>query len=246
MTSSALADRRCVPSRDGAARLRGARLAEWKQQIDAEWDIIDEHHLLRIYRFGTFREPLAFVNALGELAEQEGHHPEITLAWGAATVRIWTHRADGLTENDFVLAAKADRLFSGARQTVLDLSAETRLTPAEVAARACTFFVTEHNLVLIEYIQHLHGAEGAMEISVTGGRLAGNRTYESDEVFEQITAHAETEYGLTPVYRLLHLHASHKDDAGHLMIQIRYGSPVEVRAETKVYEFLAKEFLAGL
>jgi len=75
-----------------------------------DWQVVDEHHLARTFRFPDFVSALAFVNRVGELAETEGHHPNIFLAWGKVTVEVWTHKVDALTESDFILAAKIDRL----------------------------------------------------------------------------------------------------------------------------------------
>ena len=75
-----------------------------------EWDVINEHHLHREFRFPDFKLALAFVNRVGAVAEQEGHHPDILLGWGKAEITTWTHKIDGLTESDFILAAKIDRL----------------------------------------------------------------------------------------------------------------------------------------
>jgi 4a-hydroxytetrahydrobiopterin dehydratase len=72
--------------------------------------VVDEHHLVREFRFPDFKQALAFVNDVGEIAEAEGHHPNILLTWGKAEITIWTHRVDGLTESDFILAAKINRL----------------------------------------------------------------------------------------------------------------------------------------
>ena len=79
-------------------------------ELGGGWRVVDEHHLEKEYRFPDFRAALAFVNRLAEVAEQEFHHPDLHLAWGRVRVEIWTHDAGGLTENDFVLAAKADAL----------------------------------------------------------------------------------------------------------------------------------------
>jgi len=73
--------------------------------------VVQEHHLEKAYAFKDFKEALAFTNAVGEIAEREGHHPDIYLAWGKVGLSIWTHKIDGLTESDFVLAAKADQAF---------------------------------------------------------------------------------------------------------------------------------------
>jgi 4a-hydroxytetrahydrobiopterin dehydratase len=72
---------------------------------------VNEHHLEKEYAFKDFREALAFTNAVGEIADREDHHPDIYLAWGKVKLTIWTHKIDGLTESDFVLAAKADQAF---------------------------------------------------------------------------------------------------------------------------------------
>jgi 4a-hydroxytetrahydrobiopterin dehydratase len=74
------------------------------------WEVVSEHHLLKSYTFGDFRESLAFVNRVGQLAEAQGHHPDICFGWGRAEITIWTHKIDGLTESDFILAARIDAL----------------------------------------------------------------------------------------------------------------------------------------
>jgi len=74
------------------------------------WQVVEEHHLQKAYKFADFRETLEFVNRIGELAEQQGHHPDICFGWGKADISIWTHKINGLTESDFVLAAKIDKL----------------------------------------------------------------------------------------------------------------------------------------
>lgn len=105
-----LAARECVPCKGGVPPLKGEALRELHAQLDPGWHVVDEHHLERVYPFPDFRQALRFTNAVGELAEEQGHHPDIYLAWGKVRVTIWTHKIDGLTESDFVLAAKADRL----------------------------------------------------------------------------------------------------------------------------------------
>ena len=74
------------------------------------WDVMENHHLERAYTFGNFREALDFTNQVGALAEEQGHHPDIYLAWGKVGIQLWTHKIDGLTESDFVMAAKIERL----------------------------------------------------------------------------------------------------------------------------------------
>jgi len=104
-----LAERECVPCRGGVPPLKGEKIKELSAQLD-EWQVINEHHLQKTYAFKNFRESLDFVNRVGELAEEQGHHPDICFGWGKADITIWTHKIDGLTESDFVLAAKIDRL----------------------------------------------------------------------------------------------------------------------------------------
>jgi len=104
-----LAELQCVPCRGGVPPLQGPKIEELLGQLDG-WQVVNEHHLQKTYRFKDFGESLQFVNKTGELAESQGHHPDICFGWGKAEVTIWTHKIDGLTESDFVLAAKIDRL----------------------------------------------------------------------------------------------------------------------------------------
>ena len=108
---SDLAAKRCVPCKGGVAPLKGAELQALHGQLGSAWDVVGEHHLERDYKFKNFREALAFVNRVGEMAEEQNHHPDLLLSWGRARVTIWTHKIDGLTESDFVFAAKCDQLY---------------------------------------------------------------------------------------------------------------------------------------
>jgi 4a-hydroxytetrahydrobiopterin dehydratase len=107
-----LADKTCVPCRGGVPPIKGAKLAAIHRQLadPAQWKVIDEHHIVRAYKFPDFKSALAFVNRVGELAEEQGHHPDILLGWGKVEITTWTHAVDGLTESDFILAAKIDSL----------------------------------------------------------------------------------------------------------------------------------------
>jgi len=107
-----LAAKTCVPCRGGVPPLKGKELAEIHKQLPdwAHWKVVNEHHLSRTFSFPDFKQALAFVNRVGELAEEQGHHPDILLSWGKAEVTLWTHKIDGLTESDFIMAAKIDRL----------------------------------------------------------------------------------------------------------------------------------------
>lgn len=103
-----LAERTCIPCKGGIPPLRGGEIQKLMVQLE-EWYAVEEHHLNKTYRFRNFAEALAFVNRVGNLAEQQGHHPDLYLAWGRVRVEIWTHKIDGLTESDFIFAAKCDR-----------------------------------------------------------------------------------------------------------------------------------------
>lgn len=72
--------------------------------------MVDEHHIQKEYKFKNFREALDFVNRVGELAETVGHHPDVALSWGKVKITLWTHKINGLSETDFIFAAKADTL----------------------------------------------------------------------------------------------------------------------------------------
>jgi 4a-hydroxytetrahydrobiopterin dehydratase len=105
-----LAQKECVPCRGGVAPLAGEPLDQLAKQLNNGWQVVDAHHLSKEYHFQDFKAALAYTNRVGELAESQGHHPDIFLAWGKVRLTIWTHKIDGLTESDFVLAAKADAL----------------------------------------------------------------------------------------------------------------------------------------
>jgi 4a-hydroxytetrahydrobiopterin dehydratase len=106
---SDLARQTCVPCKGGIPPLVAEEIAELTPEVP-EWTVVDEHHLLRLFRFPDFALALAFVNRVGALAEEQGHHPDIHLAWGKVEVTIWTHKINGLTVSDFVLAAKIDEI----------------------------------------------------------------------------------------------------------------------------------------
>jgi 4a-hydroxytetrahydrobiopterin dehydratase len=107
---SALADKQCEPCKGGTPPLKGQNLAKLAKELGGGWQVVSEHHLEKEYKFKDFRDALAFTNRVGDLAEHQGHHPDIYLAWGKVKLTLSTHKVDGLTESDFVLAAKADRL----------------------------------------------------------------------------------------------------------------------------------------
>jgi 4a-hydroxytetrahydrobiopterin dehydratase len=106
-----LADKKCVPCRGGVPPLKGTELQSLMKAVP-QWNVVNEHHLHREFKFPDFKQALVFVNRVGDLAEEQGHHPDILLAWGKAGITLWTHKIDGLTESDFIMAAKIDRLAS--------------------------------------------------------------------------------------------------------------------------------------
>jgi 4a-hydroxytetrahydrobiopterin dehydratase len=110
VVTSELATKTCVPCRGEIPPLKGKELATLGNQLDG-WNVIEEHHITKAFKFPNFREALKFANRVGELAEEQGHHPDISLAWGKVEITIWTHKINGLTESDFILAAKIDRLY---------------------------------------------------------------------------------------------------------------------------------------
>ena len=107
---SVLAEKQCVPCRGGVPPVIGVELQDLRRQLGGDWQVVEEHHLEKTYAFDDFRQALDFTVRVGEMAEEQDHHPDIYLTWGEVKVTIWTHKIDGLTESDFVFAAKADGL----------------------------------------------------------------------------------------------------------------------------------------
>jgi len=103
-----LSAKACVPCRGGVPPLKGDELVALQKQVDG-WSVIEEHHITKTFRFPSFREALKFVNRVGEFAEEQGYHPDIFLAWGKVEITVWTHKINGLTESDFILAAKINQ-----------------------------------------------------------------------------------------------------------------------------------------
>ena len=103
-----LAEKTCVPCKGGVPPLAGEELVVLQRQTPG-WNVVNGHHLHRAFKFPDFVTALGFVNRVGAIAEEQAHHPDILLGWGKAEVTIWTHKIDGLTESDFILAAKIDK-----------------------------------------------------------------------------------------------------------------------------------------
>lgn len=111
--AGSLINRNCVPCRGGVPPLEAEAIRSLLRQVDA-WNAVQDHHLVKSFRFKNFRTALDFVNQVGELSEREWHHPDLALAWGRVDVKIYTHKIDGLSDNDFILAAKIDSLYQAA------------------------------------------------------------------------------------------------------------------------------------
>jgi 4a-hydroxytetrahydrobiopterin dehydratase len=112
MTSkSHLANKSCVPCRGGVPPLKGSSIKVLLQDLGNDWSAKDERYLEKEYDFKNFKEALNFTNRIGEIAEREGHHPDISLSWGKVVIKLATHKISGLTESDFILAAKCDEVY---------------------------------------------------------------------------------------------------------------------------------------
>ena len=104
-----LSQKTCVPCRGGVPPLTADQIGPLAAQV-ANWSVVNNHHIEKDFKFQDFKTALNFVTNVGAIAEEQGHHPDIYLAWGKAGVKIWTHKIDGLTESDFILAAKIDEV----------------------------------------------------------------------------------------------------------------------------------------
>lgn len=104
-----LSSRNCVPCRGGVPPLQGEALSALAAQLGGGWQVVSGHHLLKEFRFKNFRDALGFTVRIGEISEQQGHHPDIELSWGRVAVTLYTHKINGLSESDFILAAKFEQ-----------------------------------------------------------------------------------------------------------------------------------------
>ncbi len=107
-TTSQLAERNCVPCKGGVPPLKGEALYKLHDKLGSGWQLVDEHHLEKEYKFSGYAPAVDFTNVVARIAEEQNHHPDIVLSWGKVKVTIWTHKIDGLTESDFVFAAKVE------------------------------------------------------------------------------------------------------------------------------------------
>jgi len=105
-----LSEKKCVACEGGMSPLQGDALDTIKKELGGSWNVINEHHLEKEFTFKDFKGALAFTNQVGALAEEQGHHPDIHIGWGKTRIVLWTHKINGLSESDFILAAKIDAL----------------------------------------------------------------------------------------------------------------------------------------
>jgi len=105
-----LSDMECIPCKGGVPPLSEEESGAFLSQIHEDWEVVENHHLTRTWTFPDFASALKFTNQLGEICEQQNHHADFELGWGRVVSVIYTHKIDGLTESDFVLAAKFDTI----------------------------------------------------------------------------------------------------------------------------------------
>jgi 4a-hydroxytetrahydrobiopterin dehydratase len=108
MMRNSLINKACIPCRGGDTPLAHEDCLKLLNELKDGWRINDKDHLYKEYQFDNFMGALSFANKIGNLAEKEGHHPNLVIAWGKCAVEIWTHKINGLTESDFILAAKIE------------------------------------------------------------------------------------------------------------------------------------------
>ena len=108
-----LAAEKCVPCEEGGKPMAGKELTDLERELGHEWKVVNGHHLEKLFKFKDFQQALDFTNRIGAIAEEQGHHPDIYLTWGKVRVEIFTHTVNGLTKNDFILAAKFEEAVSG-------------------------------------------------------------------------------------------------------------------------------------
>ncbi len=108
-----LSEQKCEPCSGDIPPMEKDEWSEMKDELEDGWKVVNGHHLEREFKFNDFEEALEFVNRVGEIAEKEGHHPNICFTWGQARIKIFTHKIDGLHENDFILASKIEEIDRG-------------------------------------------------------------------------------------------------------------------------------------
>jgi 4a-hydroxytetrahydrobiopterin dehydratase len=110
-TCSILSSKHCVPCEGGVPPLDAQEIAKLLADLQHDWQVNNIGHLYKHYEFKNFMDAMSFANEIALIAEEEGHHPNLIISWGACDVEIWTHKIDGLSESDFILAAKIEELY---------------------------------------------------------------------------------------------------------------------------------------
>jgi 4a-hydroxytetrahydrobiopterin dehydratase len=105
-----LSKKKCIPCEGGIPPLTGKEITEYKKQISADWNVTDNNKISKEFYFVSYRHTMDFINKVADIAEEEGHHPVLHIYFGRAVAELWTHSINGLSENDFILAAKIDKL----------------------------------------------------------------------------------------------------------------------------------------
>ncbi|NLY85356.1 MAG: 4a-hydroxytetrahydrobiopterin dehydratase [Tissierellia bacterium] len=105
-----LLSKKCIPCSLGDIPLEREEIEEYLKNLKSGWTAVEDKYIEKTFKFKNFKEALYFVNKVGNLAEEEGHHPDIYLSWGKVVLKLWTHKIKGLHENDFILAAKIDEI----------------------------------------------------------------------------------------------------------------------------------------
>jgi len=109
-----LADRQCVPCKGGGTPLKGERIEQLQRELAEGWRVVDEHHLEKEFKFDTYLDGVNFVNEVAAIADEQDHHPDIYLGYAKVRVTLSTHKIGGLTENDFIVAAKIEQAIRSA------------------------------------------------------------------------------------------------------------------------------------
>jgi len=105
-----LSSKKCIPCKIGVSKLKVVEIKSYLKKIKKGWKVVKNHHMEKEFKFNNFKKALDFTNSVGKIAEKEGHHPDIYLSWGLVKISIYTHKINGLHENDFILAAKIDKI----------------------------------------------------------------------------------------------------------------------------------------
>lgn len=115
MNTEKLAERECEPCKDGMPPMDADTIAKYLQSLGGEWTVVKDRQIEKEFKFSDFMTALAFTNTIGQVAEEQGHHPDLELGWGRVKVTLWTHKIGGLSEADFILAARIDKADSSSR-----------------------------------------------------------------------------------------------------------------------------------